>query len=177
VAESAPAIPSIDEAERLLFHEARLLDEVRYEEWLQLFTEDGLYWIPIGDNSASRPADPAHDLHIIFDDAARRGERVWRTLNTPVLDQNPRSRTVHSVTNVEVDPEPVDGGDARVWCVQLVSELRPGGLHQIGLNEQRQFMARCEYRLRYLDGDWRISLKKVMLLNRDQPIFNLAFVF
>src|SRR5258708_13006502 len=32
--------------EQFLFHEARLLDTQRYEEWLQLFTEDATYWVP-----------------------------------------------------------------------------------------------------------------------------------
>ena len=30
-----------------VYHEARLLDEKRFEEWYELFTEDGLYWMPL----------------------------------------------------------------------------------------------------------------------------------
>jgi len=169
-------LPTVDEAAALLYREARLLDDVRYEEWLELFTDDGMYWLPISDDDEAGKADPARNVQIIFDDPQRREERVWRTLNTPVLDQNPRSRTIHVVTNVEVSPEPVDG-EVRVWCVQQVSELRPGGLRQIGLNHQRMFAARCEYRLRQVDGQWRIRMKKVLLLDRDLPIFNLTFIF
>jgi 3-phenylpropionate/cinnamic acid dioxygenase small subunit len=169
-------LPTVEEVAALLYHEARLLDDVRYEDWLELFTKDGLYWLPVSDDEDAGKADPARNVQIIFDDPERRAERVWRTLNTPVLDQNPRSRTIHAVSNIEVAPEPVDG-EALVWCVQQVSELRPGGLRQIGLNHQRMFAARCEYRLRRLDGQWLISMKKVLLLDRDLPIFNLTFVF
>ena len=169
-------IPTTAEVEALLYREARLLDEVRYEQWLELFTDDGLYWLPVGDDEEAGTADPARNVQIIFDDPQRREERIWRTLNTPVLDQNPRSRTIHMVMNVEVEPEPVDG-EILARCVQQVAELRPGGLKQIGLNHQRTFTARCEYRLRDVDGDLRIRMKKVLLLDRDLPIFNLTFIF
>lgn len=164
---------TVSDAEGLLYREARLLDERRYEEWLELFTEDGLYWLPIPVEGEA--PDPTSAISIIYDDAVRRSERVYRTLHTPVLDQNPPSRTIHAVSNVEVDPEPADG-DVRVWCVQTISEMRPGGQRQNGLGEQRTFVARCEYHFREIDGSWRIALKKVSLLNADRPIYNLTFV-
>lgn len=169
----ATETPTVAEADRLLYSEARLLDERRFEEWLELFTEDGLYWLPIHED-ADRDAATS-SISIIYDDKTRREERVFRTLRTAVLDQNPRSRTVHAVTNVEVDPEPVDG-DARVWCVQTVSEMRPGGPGQVGLNDQRTFVGRCEYRVRRVEGEWKFSMKKLTLINSDQPIYNLTFI-
>lgn len=159
-----------EEAEALLFQECRMLDDLRYEEWLTLFTEDGLYWLPIVDGE---PEGAPKLISILFDDAQRRSERVYRTLHTPVLDQAPRSRTVHMVTNVEVFES--ESGP-RVLCNLLVTELRPGGPQQAGLNETRILPARCEYRLRRVDGDWRITLKKVLLLEADQPLYNLAFL-
>lgn len=167
----ATGIISISEAEQLLYREARLLDEVRFEEWLELFTDDGIYWLPINDDEQY----DASTISIIYDDTERMGERVYRTLHTAVLDQNPRSRTVHAVTNVEVDPEPVDG-DLRVHCVQTITEMRPGGQRQVGLNEQRTFVGRAEYRLRDVDGRWKFSMKKLKLIDSDQPIYNLTFI-
>jgi 3-phenylpropionate/cinnamic acid dioxygenase small subunit len=160
------------EAEALIYRECRLLDQLALEEWLTLFTEDGLYWLPIADGEP----DQADELiSIVYDDAERRSERVYRTLHTPVLDQNPRSRTVHLVGNVEVG-EPDAAGDTRVLCSQIVAELRPGGQGQLGLNTTRVFAARCEYRLRPGPAGWRIALKKVVLLDADQPLYNLTFV-
>jgi 3-phenylpropionate/cinnamic acid dioxygenase small subunit len=155
-------------AEALLALEARLLDERRYEEWSALFTEDGVYWLPIVDENG-REQEEGEGLSIIYDDAFRRGERVFRTLHTPVLDQNPPSRTIHAVSNVEVE------GDT-VRCVQMISELRPGGPGQIGLGAARIFAARCQYRLREVDGELRIAHKKVVLLQADQPLYNLTFI-
>jgi 3-phenylpropionate/cinnamic acid dioxygenase small subunit len=157
-----------DAAEALLALEARLLDERRYEEWDELFTEDGIYWLPIVDEYGVERGEE-EGLSIIYDDASRRGERVFRTLHTPVLDQNPPSRTIHSVSNVEVE------GDT-VRCVQFIAELRPGGPGQVGLGESRILAARCEYRLRAVAGELRIARKKVVLLESDRPLYNLTFI-
>jgi 3-phenylpropionate/cinnamic acid dioxygenase small subunit len=160
------------EAEEFLYREARLLDTLRLEEWLTLFTPDGLYWLPIHDGE---PEDARDTVSIVYDDHDRREERVFRTLHTPVLDQNPRSRTVHMVGDVEVG-DADERGDVRVWCSQFVAELRSGGQRQVGLNQTRMFAARGEYRLRHTADGWRMSLKKLMLVDADQPLYNLTFL-
>jgi 3-phenylpropionate/cinnamic acid dioxygenase small subunit len=160
------------QAEALLYREARLLDTLRLEEWLTLFTDDGLYWLPMEDGEVSAATDT---ISIVFDDTDRRAERVYRTLHTPVLDQKPRSRTMHLVGNVEVDGVD-EHGDTRVLCNQLIGENRPGGDGQIGLNGTRVLLARCDYRVRDTADGWRISMKKMLLLNADQPIYNLTFL-
>jgi 3-phenylpropionate/cinnamic acid dioxygenase small subunit len=160
------------EAEEFIYREVRLLDTLRLEEWLTLFTEDGLYWLPIHDGEL---ADAADSVSIVYDDAARREERVYRTLHTPVLDQNPRSRTVHMVGNVEVAGAD-ERGDVRVLCSQFIGELRSGGQRQVGLNHTRVLAARGEYRLRATTDGWRISLKKLVLIDADQPLYNLTFM-
>ena len=33
--------------EQFLFHEARLLDTGQLEAWLELFTDDATYWLPL----------------------------------------------------------------------------------------------------------------------------------
>lgn len=173
-AESGENIPSLTrgEAEEFIYRECRLLDEVRLEEWLTLFTEDGRYWLPLADGE---PEEAERGISLVYDDATRRSERVYRTLHTPVLDQDPRSRTVHLVGNVEVDA-PDTHGDMRVLCSQIIAEMRPGGARQVGLSSPRLFAAHCEYRFRSEADGWKISVKKVRLLDCDQPIYNLTFI-
>ena len=172
-----PTPATVTDAEQLLFREARLLDSRRYEEWLELFSDDGIYWVPVRyDDRDEAPEDHRTDVHLIYDDANRRSERVWRTLHTPVLDQNPPSRTIHMISNVEVDPQLLDDGSTRVFCCQLISEMRPGARGQIGLNEPRQLTARGEYHLRRVGERWLIGLKKLRLLQADQPMYNLTFL-
>ncbi|MDR7481123.1 MAG: aromatic-ring-hydroxylating dioxygenase subunit beta [Armatimonadota bacterium] len=165
----APAL-TVPEAERFLFAEARLLDERRFEEWEALFTDDAVYWLPIDPEK-----EPAAAVAIIYDDRRRLHERVYRLTRTPVLDQNPPSRTLRFVSNVEVRADG-SSGEAVVHCRQLIAEIRPGGPGQEGLNAPRLFAARCEYRLRPVDGAWKIALKKVVLLTSDQPQYNLSFI-
>ena len=172
----------VEEAERFLFAEARLLDERRFDEWEALFTDDGVYLVPIDPGK-----EPARSVSIIYDDRRRLTERVFRQMKTPVLDQNPPSRTIRFVSNVEVAPEAEAGtdgaagaasvaGGAIVRCHQLIAEMRPGGPAQAGLNAPRWFAARCEYRLRRAGGALKIAMKKVIFLNSDQPHYNLSFI-
>jgi hypothetical protein len=110
---------SVDEAERFLVAEARLLDERRFEEWEALFTDDAVYWVPMDPDR-----DPADTVSIIYDDRKRLHERVYRLTRTPVLDQNPPSRTVRFVANVEV--EPLDGaGEATVFLRVALPLAKP----------------------------------------------------
>lgn len=159
-----------DEVERFLIAEARLLDDHRFDEWEALFTDDGVYWLPIDPERDSSGA-----ISIIYDDRKRLHERVYRLTKTPVLDQNPSSRTIRFVSNVEVEPGD-GGGDYAVRCNQLIAEMRPGGPGQAGLNAPRWFAARCEYRMRRTDDGWKIAQKKVVFLNSDEPHYNLSFI-
>src|SRR5262249_42197791 len=112
-----------DQAQDFLNKEARLLDERRYEEWLELFTEDGHYWIPMDEE-----ADPEPEASILSDDAATRAQRVHQLLRGPHWSQVPSSHTVHSISNIEVDS--AGGAEATVRCNLIVCELRPGDHRQ-----------------------------------------------
>jgi 3-phenylpropionate/cinnamic acid dioxygenase small subunit len=160
------------EAEDFLYYEAQLLDDRRLEEWLELFTEDGIYWLPIVDG-----ADPEDEASVLYDDSNLRAQRVHQLLHEQHFAQIPPSRTVHLITNVQVDRELRDG-DAVVRCNLSVDELRPGDHRQLqyGLGIQRSLTGRCEYRLRPRNGRWAIALKKIVLLNCDLPIYNLSFI-
>lgn len=162
---------SKQEAEEFLFREALLLDERMYEEWLELFTPDGIYWLPM-DEAANPDLEPS----IIYDDEQERRLRVHQILHQPHYAQMPPSRTVHSVSNLIVGDE-VDG-NVLVFCNLALFEIRQGNPRQLGLGDQRTFAARCEYKLRRVEpeGTIAMSLKKVVLINRDTAISNLSFI-
>jgi benzoate/toluate 1,2-dioxygenase beta subunit len=157
------------EAEDFLFLEAQLLDSRDYEQWLRLFTPDGIYWIPMEDD-----VDPELEPSVLYDDTRMREMRVHQLLHKPHYAQQPRSRTVHAISNVTVAAaEQAD--EAIVRCNVMVAELREGDFQQLGLGDQRLFSGHCEYRLRQADG-LAIAMKKVVLINRDLPIVNLSFI-
>lgn len=158
------------EAEDFLFHEAALVDDWLLEDWLKLFTDDGIYWVPIDPDK-----QPDENTSIIYDIPIRREERVFRLLETPFPSQSPRSRVVHAITNVRVDREEREGLVV-VRSNQMITELRAGDFRQTGLGEQRTFVGTCEHHLRLHPEGPRIALKKLVLLNRDISIRNLTFV-
>lgn len=159
------------EAEDFLFLEARLIDEWRLREWNAMFTEDGIYWLPVDENS-----EPGKYVSLIYDNALRREERVFRLLETTAHSQDPRSATQHFISNVSVKAEA--NGAARVYSSQIIYEMRAGGAdyRHLGLGEQRSFAARCEHLLQPSGSGWKIALKKMVLLNRGVAIGNLTFV-
>jgi 3-phenylpropionate/cinnamic acid dioxygenase small subunit len=156
------------EAENLLFREARLLDERRFDEWLAMFADECLYWVPT--TEADSPLEPS----LIYDDRARLEERVYRLQDTRAYAQRPPSRTQHNVSNVEVaGPDPDGAVEAR--CNLLLVELREGDASQSGLGNQRLLAARCHYI--FVGGpNWRIRQKKLLLIDRDLAHHNLSFI-
>lgn len=157
------------DAEEFLFEEARLLDERDFDSWLELFTEDGIYWIPILENS-----DPTKQTSILWDDSQLRKMRVHQLAHERNVAQSPPSQTVHNITNVQVFPTETDG-EIKVRCNLSLHEIRTGNHTQLGLGVPRILAGKSEYTLRY-NGKWLISLKKVILIERHLPIINLSFL-
>jgi benzoate/toluate 1,2-dioxygenase beta subunit len=147
--------------EDFLFHEAKLIDDHRYDEWLALWTEDCLYWVPCN----SDDADPSRQAMIIYDNRARLDERVYRLTSGAAWAQQPRSRTRRLISNVET--RETDGRYA-VESNCLIAELRR--------SRQDLFAARILHTLRPSGDSFRIALKKVLLLNNDEAIDNLTFL-
>jgi 3-phenylpropionate/cinnamic acid dioxygenase small subunit len=154
------------QAEDFLYEEARLLDDRQFDAWLALFTDDAHYWIPSG-----RGDDAGLEAHLAYDDLPQLRDRVWQLQQPRHSSQHPASLTSHLLGNVQVQSQ--DGERALVRSSLLVTELRKA---QGGSGEPRSFAGHSEHHLRWEDDRWRIECKKVWLLSRDLPIFNLTFL-
>ena len=151
-----------DAAESFLYREARLMDEHRYDEWLALWEEhDILYWVPCADDS-----EPGKEVSIVRDDRERLEDRIFRLQSRAIHAQIPRSRTCRVVGNVIVESD--DGRIATVTSNFIFTELRSG--------KPDVFNGSATHRLRYQADSVRIASKKVLLVNRDEYIDNLAFL-
>ena len=155
------------EAEDFLYREAALLDDGRLDDWLGLFTDDARYRLTI--EAQDDPLEPA----LVDDDRDRLAERVFRLTSTQAHAQLPPSQTVHDVHNVQV--EDLSEGEVLVRCNLTVHELRVGGPEQVGLGRLRVLPARAVYVLR-LGPPLRIRSKTVLLLERELPLLNIAFI-
>src|SRR5262249_26255462 len=85
--------------ERFLLHEARLLDEGKFDDWLALFTPHGWYLVP----SAPRQDSPHDRVWRIYDDRRLLETRVRRLASPRIYSQEPRSRTSRIVSNVSIE--------------------------------------------------------------------------
>lgn len=99
---TVPALSVEDERaiEKFLFTEAALLDAGRFDDWLALFAEDGVYWVP----GAPGQTDPLGAVSIIYEDKPILAMRVERLGHPRIYAAEPRPRTMHLVGNVTVDP-------------------------------------------------------------------------
>jgi benzoate/toluate 1,2-dioxygenase beta subunit len=104
--------------EQFLYHEARLLDTQRYEEWLGLFTDDATYWVPLEQNQK----DPLETSSIIHDDRTLLELRVRQARHPRAHARQPLARTVHQVGNVMVSEE--NGGEITVDSTLHLTEFR-----------------------------------------------------
>ena len=90
-----------------LYREARLADEARYAEWLALWTDDGVYWVPATTDAA---ASPETHLSHVYDNRARLDTRIKLLQTGHRYSQEPASLMRRLISNVEVD-----GGEAGSW--------------------------------------------------------------
>lgn len=159
------------EAEDFLYHEAHLIDTDQLEQWHQLFTSDGIYWVP-----SNEAANPDYETSIIHDDTLQLEKRIYQ-LRHKHLAQDPRSRTIHFISNVQVEAANAPD-EVTIRCNQIIQEMRPGDHQQLqlGLAEPRSFAASSKYLLRHENNEWRIALKQINLINCDLPLQNISFI-
>lgn len=157
----AVAPPDVQE---IIWHEAQLLNERRFEEWLELFTEDAIYWVP------ERPGqqDGAREPSLAYYDAELLQAHIARLRHPNVYSQKPPSLATRVVSNILME-KAEQAGEAAVRATFVMLEYRNF--------EQRVFGGELEYRLRRLEGQWRIARKTVRLVNAGYPFANLGVPF
>lgn len=158
-------LATIDRAtvEAFLFKEARLCDEGLYDAWGELWTDDGVYWVPVNENDY----DPREHLSIIYDDRAQLQDRLDRLKSGKAWSQEPKSRMCRVVGNVELGAVLANGG-LEVYSKYTLGEVRSG--------LQTTYFARVLHHLRNEPDGLRMALKKVMLVNNDEPLHNVTFL-
>jgi benzoate/toluate 1,2-dioxygenase beta subunit len=149
--------------EDFLIQEARLLDERRFEEWRDLFADDGHYWVPLKPNQASPDGEPS----LFYDDKAIMDTRFERLHHPSIHAQTPPHRTCHLIGSVTV--QSID--EARRECTVVSSMI----MTDYRMRTQRLFSGRVEHRLRHDDTGYKIVLKRVDLINCDD-VFELIAV-
>jgi benzoate/toluate 1,2-dioxygenase subunit beta len=149
--------------EHFLYHEARLLDTGQLEAWLELFTDDATYWLPLERNQK----DPFETSSIIHDDRTLLDLRVKQARHPRAHARQPLARTVHQVGNVMVLSE--NESEVTVASTLNLVEFRN--------EKQRHYGALVEHRLRRAGDSYRIAHKRVDLVNSEGELDGIAILF
>jgi benzoate/toluate 1,2-dioxygenase beta subunit len=148
--------------ENFLYREARLMDQHAYDEWLALWTDDALYWVPCNEDDF----DPERHVSIVYENRARLEDRIARLKSGAAYAQDPKSRLSRVVSNIEV--EPGNGAEIVVHSTFNLTALRR--------NRTDIFAGRAIHQLRPVDGSFKMAFKKVLLISNDVVIRNLTFL-
>ena len=140
------------EVEQFLYRQADLLDSKKWQEYIDLFAADGVYWVP---------ADPSHTTWegmpaIFAEDRNLMTVRMKRVLHPDAWSQRPAWGTNHVVSNVVIQKR-AENGDLEVRSRFHMLELRR--------DDVRHFAGVYTHRLRKADGSYRIVLQRVDMTN------------
>lgn len=166
------------DVEAFLYHEANLLDDRRYEEWLALLTDDVRYWVPMRRNVKFGELEreftrEGQDINWFDEGKQTLTQRVNQILTGVHWAEEPLSRISHLVTNVEITeatPTAADAEEVSLRCRFIIYRNRVA-------TETDILVGRREDVLRRADGEWRIAQRQVFL---DQNVLlakNLTFFF
>jgi 3-phenylpropionate/cinnamic acid dioxygenase small subunit len=143
---------------RFVRHEARLLDERRWEEWRELFAEDGVYWVPL----AHGQTDPLNHASLAYEDRLLLRLRIERLREGP-FSQHPPSRSQHVLQAPEI--EPMQDGLHVTRTAFLYTEVRG--------DEQQVHAGTVFHHLRAGPDGLRIVVKRVNLLGCEAALPSL----
>lgn len=165
------------EIEDFFYREADLLDERDYDQWLELLTEDIVYWMPMRKNVsyANRDKDitAEDDVAWFHDDKETLRKRVKQIQTGVHWADEPISRVAHVITNIRL-AEPIsaldEGSKATTKCRFIVYRNRLE-------SETDLLVGRREDTLTRVQGRLKISRRKIIL---DQSVLlakNLTMFF
>ena len=146
---------TLQDVEQFLYRQADILDERRWEEWLGLFTDDGIYWMPASADQETGEGQP----NIFWEDHYLMDMRIRRVEHPYAHSQKAGHRTSHVVSNVMIQSESDD---------EIIATSR---FHMVEyrLDEQRYFGGKYTHRFARMDAGLKIKLQRVDLANVEGP--------
>jgi 3-phenylpropionate/cinnamic acid dioxygenase small subunit len=156
---SAATSSLLEEARNVVFRESMYLDQQRWDEWLALYTEDCEFWMPAWKADGMLTTDPRTELsHIYYANRAGLEDRIVRIRSGKSPASTPMPRTAHILGSV-LPAESSLAGRLRFDSTWVSHVYFPRS------RESHAFFGRSEHELALRDGDWRITRKKILLLN------------
>ena len=144
------------EVTHLINKETTLLDRRLWDEWLDLFTEDAVYWVPSWADEEETVSDPETQLNLMyFRDRGGLEDRVFRIESRDSYASLPLDRTVHIVSNILISKVEDDFIIASANCL----------VHSFGKHGSQNRASLYDFKLRKIEGDLKIIQKKITLVD------------
>jgi 3-phenylpropionate/cinnamic acid dioxygenase small subunit len=140
------------EVEQLLYLQAELLDGKHWQAWMDLFTPDGIYWMPVAPEQTEWESSPS----VFIEDKLMMEIRKGRVSHPNAWSQAPQWETNHLVSHVAL--ESAQGDTIQVRSRFHMMELRRDAIRHFG-GSYRHTLVRGE------DGALRIRLQRVDMFN------------
>lgn len=153
------------EVERFLNHEAHLLDNRRYQEWLELLAEDIVYFMPMrrnvafGEHDSHENTRQGEGISWFDEDKWTLGKRVEQILTGTHYAEEPLSRVTHMISNVsllDIRPDAEDATEVTAGSCFLVYQNRVE-------YETSTFVGRRTDVLRLVGDSWKIAKREIIL--------------
>jgi 3-phenylpropionate/cinnamic acid dioxygenase small subunit len=154
-------IPSNQDLVDFVLREVRLLDDLRFDDWLQLFTEDGYYWMPL----AHGQTDPKLHSSLMYEDKLLLKVRIERLHGARTFSQQPGSRCHHLLQQPSIESRDEAAGLYVTRTAFHYVETR--------LDEQQLYAGWATHTLKATLEGLRIQLKRVDLVNCDAAFGNI----
>ena len=114
------ARPTIADIVRFVKNEARLIDERRFDEWYELFTDDAHYWVP----AAPGQTDPLLHNSLAYEDKLLLRLRIERMKSPLAYSQRPASRCLHVLQEPDIEKADHEGGEYLTRTPFIYTETR-----------------------------------------------------
>ena len=152
----------IAQVSAFLWQEADMLDHAEYAQWLESWTADGLYVVPID----PQETDFANTLNYAYDDAGMREKRVARLGSGESISTSPLPRTVRDVSRFRILAN--DGSNVTVRCAQNLREFRKDVL--------KHYTADVTFELVRSGASFLIRRKIVRLINATDTLQGIGYI-
>lgn len=153
-----PVGPGYADLAGFVYHEARLIDEKRFDEWYDLFTEDGLYWMPL---TRDQPDGRLH-TSLLYEDRLLLQVRIARLAKPNSFSQSQPSFCQHVLQAPQVESRDDE---------QRRYVMRTPFLYAESQGDHQQLYAGVAWHhLAEVGGRLRLAVKKIDLLNRDAAL-------
>lgn len=146
---------ALRKVEEFLYLEASYLDRPDLDAWIQLYTEDGTYWMPAVEDQA----DPLNHISLFYDDRVMMEIRRRNFVHPRAASKDYRVRQSHLISNIRITEL-----DAKTGNCTVTSNFHCASYYW---DEQTLWAGTYRHELVNTPDGYRIRHKRVDLINCD----------